>query len=421
MSLVPGVHSSFSTIDNQAHAKLKSLISQGLSNSHIRAYDPELRQSALLFATRLGEKIDRFEPDQSDVGEDGWTAPKNLASWSNYFTFDVMSHLVFGTSYNLLTNSENHWVIDGVLGQMRRMSFLTMLPELEDMRFDLLLFSNARRMAYRFAVKSREIMEARKIREKAMEGQETKVDLFSKLLAAKDPETGEGLPDKQLWAESNVMIIAGSDTSSTAIAATLFYLSRNPSAYARVTKEVRSAIITPEDICQGPKLLSCTYLRACIFESIRLSPPAGGAMWREVMPGGMHIAGNDVDIHVPGGCEISTGIYAVHHNEEYYPDPFEFRPERWLADEVGDETVAKAHAAFDAFSQGPRGCPGRSLALIEISFAVAAVIMSYDFRKVESSLGEVGEGNGKFAGQYQTSWVFSSFKDGPYLQFKRIK
>ncbi|KAM5362864.1 hypothetical protein ACJZ2D_012313 [Fusarium nematophilum] len=426
VSLVPGVHPTFSMIDNQGHAKLRRLVSQGLSNSHVRAYDQELRESALLFATRLGEKLDRFEPDhdQPDVTEDGWTASKNVASWCNYFTFDVMSHLVYGTSYDLLTNSENHWVIDGVLGQMRRISFLTMLPELEDMRFDRLLFPDARRKAFRFSIKSREIMEARKTKEKEMDqrgDQENKVDLFSKLLAAKDPETGEGLSDKQLWAESNLMIIAGSDTSSTGIAATFFYLSRNPSAYARVTKEVRSAITTPEDISQGPKLLSCTYLRACILESMRLSPPAGGAMWRQAMPGGLHIAGPQADLHIPGGCEIGTGIYALHHNEEYYPEPFAFRPERWLPEEVGEEAVAKAHAAFDTFSLGPRGCPGKSLAMVEIPFALAAVIRSYDFRKVESSLGEVGEGKGKFAGQYQTFWAFTSLKDGPYFQFKRIE
>ncbi|KAG5758498.1 hypothetical protein H9Q72_013367 [Fusarium xylarioides] len=419
-TLVPGVHSSFSTIDNQVHAKLKRLISQGLSNAHIRAYDPELRQIALLFATGLGEKMNRFEPDQSDVDEDGWTVPKNVASWSNYFSFDVMSHLVFGTSYDLLTKSENHWVINGALGQMRRMSFLTSLPELEDMKLGLLLFLDAYRMAYRFAVKSREIMEARRSREKAMGGQETKADLFSKLLAARNPETGEGLSEKQLWSESNVMIIAGSDTSSTAISATLFYLSRSPLAYARVTNEVRSAITTTEDISQGPKLFSCTYLRACILEALRLSPPAPGVMWREVMPGGMHITNKDHDIYVPGGYETGTGIYAIHHDQEYYPDPFEFRPERWLADEVGEEAVAKAQTAFDAFSQGPRGCPGKSLAMTETQFAVAAVIMSYDFRKVESSLGEVGEGKGKFAGQYQTFWAFTGLKDGPYLQFKRV-
>jgi cytochrome P450 len=198
-------------IDNQGHARLRRLVGQGLPNSHIRAYDSELRQTALLFATRMGEKLDRFEPHGSHVDQLGWTAPKNVASWSNYFTFDTMSHLVYGTSYELLTNSDDHWVIDGILGQMRRISFLTLLPELEDMRFDRLLFPDARRKAYRFSIKSREIMEGRKSKEKDFGGQKGRVDLFSKLFAAKDPETGESLSDKQLWAESNLMIIAGEE------------------------------------------------------------------------------------------------------------------------------------------------------------------------------------------------------------------
>jgi cytochrome P450 len=94
---------------------------------------------------------------------------------------------------------------------MRRISFLTLLPELEDMRFDRLLFPDARRKAYRFSIKSREIMEGRKSKEKDFGGQKGRVDLFSKLFAAKDPETGESLSDKQLWAESNLMIIAGEE------------------------------------------------------------------------------------------------------------------------------------------------------------------------------------------------------------------
>ena len=130
----------------------------------------------------------------------------------DFFTFDVMSQLVFGTSYHLLTDAENHWIIDGVSGQMRRMSLLTTLPEIQEMRLHHLLFSGARQKAIRFSLKSREIMEARAQREKNLgylDGQGGKEDLFSKLLAAEDPETGEGLSQKQLWAESNLLIIAG--------------------------------------------------------------------------------------------------------------------------------------------------------------------------------------------------------------------
>lgn len=115
-----------------------------------------------------------------------------------------MSQLVFGKSYHLLESPDNHWIADAILGQMRRVSFLMQLPELEDMRLHKLLFPNARKKALRFSMKSREIMEKRK-----ESSEEITNDLFSKLLAAKDPETGESLSQLQLWAESNLLIIAG--------------------------------------------------------------------------------------------------------------------------------------------------------------------------------------------------------------------
>lgn len=134
-------------------------------------------------------------------------------SIGDFFTFDVMSQLVFGMSYHLLNDAANHWIIDGVLGQMRRISFLTTLPEIQDMGLQRYLFPGARDRALRFSAKSREIMESRKEREKSRDD-DSKVstrqgDMFSFLLSAKDPETGEGLSQKQLWAESNLLIIAG--------------------------------------------------------------------------------------------------------------------------------------------------------------------------------------------------------------------
>lgn len=147
--------------------------------------DAELSRAAELFATRVGENQNRF--DQNSVaGNNGWSAPKNMAEWSLYFlipivspmnaliadltvpigdffTFDVMSQLVFGVSYHLLNDAANHWIIDGVLGQMRRISFLTTLPEIQDMGLQRYLFPGARDRALRFSAKSREITESRNL------------------------------------------------------------------------------------------------------------------------------------------------------------------------------------------------------------------------------------------------------------------
>lgn len=204
------------------------------------------------------------------------------------------------------------------------------------------------------------------------------------------------------------------------MAATFFYLSRNPSAYHRVTSEVRSLLSKTDDISPsyGAKLTSCTYLRACIQEALRLSPAASGAMWREALRGGLSIP--RTDIHIPAGYEVGTGIYSINHSAKYFPDPFAFRPERWISAEVGEEAVARAKAAFATFSVGPRNCVGKNLAMIEISYAMAAVIKDYDFRAANGPLARVGEGAGVFEGQYQTLWSFTSKKDGPYIQFKAV-
>jgi cytochrome P450 len=177
-------------------------------------------------------------------------------------------------------------------------------------------------------------------------------------------------------------------------------LSRNPTAYGRVKKEVRAVFNNPAEVAQGPQLNSCIYLRACIFEAIRLCPAVSGTLWREVLDGGLSIP--EMNMHIPACCEVGTGIWSLNHNEKYFLDPFAFQPERWVAEESGDEAVNLAKTALASFSVGPRNCVGKGLAITEISLAMAAVISQYEFRRAETRCSEVGEGKGVFKGQFQT-------------------
>jgi cytochrome P450 len=138
-------------------------------------------------------------------------------------------------------------------------------------------------------------------------------------------------------------------------------------------------------------------------------------MWREVLPGGLKID----NLHIPQGYDVGTGIYSIHHNSKYYPEPFKYTPERWIPEIAGKEAVENAKGAYSTFSIGPRNCVGKGLAMIEISLAVATVISDYDFRAAPGDLARVGEGNGAFKDEYQTFWAFTSIKDGPYIQFKK--
>ena len=255
-------------------------------------------------------------------------------------------------------------------------------------------------------------------------------DFFYHLLKARDPETGQGFTITELWAESNLLIIAGSDTTSTAMAATLFYIVRNAAALHKANVEVRSQFSSVEDIRQGAALNQCTFLRACIDEAMRLSPSVGGLLPREVLSGGITIDG----IHVPEGMVVGVPHYAIHHNSNVFVAPFSFVPERWIAGEsfgtgVGAKTVTEddvktAQSGFCPFSIGPRGCIGKGVAYQEMTTTLARTLWLYDLRR--SSGFDPGEGGREGAewgrhraSEFQLTDTFTSMKNGPMVEFRR--
>lgn len=138
-------------------------------------------------------------------------------------------------------------------------------------------------------------------------------------------------------------------------------------------------------------------------------------MAREVLPGGL-----SVDGHLfPAGCEIGTPHYALHHDERYYPEPFQYTPERWLA--TDPRTMEEAQRAFCAFSIGPRGCVGKTMAYQELMTVLGRVLWEYDVRLDEG--GEEGfggwwKGRRGREGEYQLYDTFSSKSVGPRMQFR---
>ena len=105
----------------------------------------------------------------------------------------------------------------------------------------------------------------------------------------------------ELWTESNLLIIAGSDTPATAIAGLLHYLTH----YPRVLRILKMRLAQPSSVWMKliifpTKLASCTYLRAVTDETMRMSPSVTCTVPREVPKGGVIING----IHVPAGTVI---------------------------------------------------------------------------------------------------------------------
>lgn len=219
----------------------------------------------------------------------------------------------------------------------------------------------------------------------------------------------------------------GGTTTATAISTVFYYLSRNPPAYARLASEVRTVFASGGEIRHGQKLTGCKFLRAVIDESMRISPPTPGVMWREKDP--LSAEPLVVDGHViPPGTLVGVGIYSLMHNPEYFPQPFAYRPERWL--EADGDTPAEKEAraamrrAFVPFILGDRACAGKAVAYLEISLTVAKTIWYFDFDKAPGEAGDLGSGHrGAAKGrdrpdEYQLYDSFMADHEGPNLVFR---
>lgn len=216
------------------------------------------------------------------------------------------------------------------------------------------------------------------------------------------------------------MAIAGGDTTATALSATFFYLSRNPSCYRILADEIRSTFKNGDGIVNGPTLLGCRYLRACIDEALRMSPPVTGTPWRELYADDDRSKPLVIDGHIiPEGTQVGVNIYALHHNESYFKNSFSYSPERWMT----LESPLLLKDAFSPFLIGSRGCAGKAMAYLEASLVLAKTFWYFDFEMPKGDAAKVGAGKkGNKSGrhredEYQLYDAFGALHDGPNLVF----
>lgn len=278
--------------------------------------------------------------------------------------------------------------------------------------------TGASRVAYREEVKS-----IVKSRLGAIHTSNAREDFFHHLMKASDKETGARLAPEELVSEATALIAAGNDTASACIASVFFYLLHNPRVLAKLVLELTSAFKDVEEIrFQG--LQELTYLRAIIDEALRLSLPIPGLLARRVLPGGALIDGN----HYPVGTIVGISAYVLHHHENYFPCAFSFIPERWISGPHDDtkfntspRAMELAKSAFSAFSAGPRGCIGKTMAYMEISITIARLLFLYDIRIPSSETPITSPKKSEDAMEYKLWDYFISDRQGPTLEFKKRK
>lgn len=175
-------------------------------------------------------------------------------------------------------------------------------------------------------------------------------DVLSRLLLARD-ENGAAMSDQEVRDELLTLLIAGHETTATALAWLFERLLRHPAALARSRDDP-------------------PYLEASIRESLRVRPILHFAMRRTTAPVQLG------DYEVPEGATIGASAYLMHRRPELYPDPDEFRPERYL------ERTSDTYTWLP-FGGGVRRCLGSAFALFEMEVIARTILTRADLRAAD--------------------------------------
>ncbi|KAL9621144.1 MAG: hypothetical protein Q9160_004395 [Pyrenula sp. 1 TL-2023] len=191
------------------------------------------------------------------------------------------------------------------------------------------------------------------------------------------------------------VLVAGVDAVASLLSAIFWLLSRNPKAYAKLRQEILASIgsTCPPTYDQ---LKSLRYMRSVIKEALRCLPPTPlnirTARHDTILPhGGIPSSSSDLStsapILIPRSQKVIFSAYTSHHSPSLYaPDPWAFRPERWeeIDEATGRPRLGAEPPGFVPFSAGPRVCPGRDWAMVEVSFVVARMGQRFERLRCES-------------------------------------
>jgi cytochrome P450 len=192
-------------------------------------------------------------------------------------------------------------------------------------------------------------------------------DLFDLMGAARDPETGESFSDEQLADQVATMILAGHETTATALFWSLYLLALDPATQNEVAAEVQG--VTANGVLDIERL---KFTRAVIDETMRLYPPV--FLIARAAAGPDTIAG----LAVKKGDVILISPWLLHRHEKLWRDPNAFIPSRFMPPSQPPDRFA-----YLPFGVGARVCIGAHFALVEATLGLAKLIGAFRVELLE--------------------------------------
>ena len=363
--------STFSTLDDTVHDELRSKLLPGYGGKDVDNLHDLIDEQVAAFVRLIEDKYLSVTAQQAaTLGTKPHHVVVDLARKVQFFTLDVISSLAFGKSFGYLeADADKFGYIKTTESTVPVLMSTAILPWfvriMQSPRLRWMM-PNIRSMVGIGTVMTlaQEAVDAR-YGEKPV----IKRDILGSFVA-------HGLSRDDAEGEAVVQIIAGSDTSATAIRSTLLFLITNPHAYMRLQQEIDGGIragrisspITDAEARQFP------YLQAVIREGLRMWPPATGLLPK--------VSNTDDEIcgyRIPAGTSVAWAPWPVMRNRDIFGDDADlFRPDRWMDISTEQYKLMDNTVMLD-FGGGSRyECLGKNIAMIELNKAYVELLRRFD-------------------------------------------
>lgn len=364
---------SFIWLESHAeHLRHRKILATAFSEASLKAQEPIVLGYEALLVEQLRERAARGEV-------------VDLWAWFNFLTFDIIGDLTFGEPFGCVRDGRFHPWISFIFSNLTNMMYAQMITTLGPLAaaVELLVPRRIWAEATSHARATRDKVDRRLARATP------RADFLSGL-AHRVGRPG-GLSPAELYADANVFLMAGSETTATLLAVAAYYLLRSPAKLARLRDEVRAAF--PQGGGDGADVTFAAvgsaagrrlpYLLAVVSECLRIHPALPAGINRVVPAGGAVVDGR----HVAAGTVLQVPQWPAFHLAANFADPWAFVPERWLpAGERPARYDGDARDVFQPFSAGQRNCIGRGLAQVEARTMLARLLVAFDMELMPESM-----------------------------------
>jgi len=339
---------------------MRKLVSHAFSEQALREQEPLIQQHII----SLGQQFEKFAKSSTEV---------NLDVWVDRLSFDILSDLTFGESFDDVKNDTSNTFIGDCYEGCKMLPVFVMKWDYAVVNWLLMLMFNIPSIKQKMAAD--EAAAKDRVNKWFNSKNENRKDFMTYITRYDDER---GVTRGELEGLTVVFMAAGGEEPASLITGCLWFLLKNPETLKVLQKELDEAFekhktVTNLDLSKLP------FLDAVIRETARIRPPTSGHFNRrtnrpEVLDG--HL--------IPAGISVEVSPYAASHSISNFADPDQYVPDRWLPTPPSKYSKDDLNAS-QPFSTGPRQCLGKNLARLMVRTSLAYLVWGFDMALSEKS------------------------------------